>query len=106
MFKDEVIEAIHVFDEFLLTEERQRKVFNNGIYFDFTYGDPDPYNRNRRLGVLEFAMLLKTCKFYGIEIDANEIVDHPYNTKYENLVKMVSNVNCEGIKVKKIGHKE
>ena len=108
MLKEDIIEAVHIFDEFFLTEKRQRKVFNNGVYFDFTYGDPDPYHRNTRLGVLEFATFLKTCKFYGIEVDANYLVDHPYDTRYENLVKMVSASTYEEkeIKVKKLGRKE
>ena len=100
MLKEDIIEAVHIFDEFFLTEKRQRKVFNNGVYFDFTYGDPDPYHRKTRLGVLEFATFLKTCKFYRIEVDANYLVDHPYDVRYENLVKMLLASPCEEIKIK------
>lgn len=104
MLRNEINDALVIFNEFGITEDRQRNLFNNGIHFDFTYGDPDPFHRNKKLGVLEFATLLKTCKYYGISIDANEIVDHPYDSSYEELVKMVYDENNKyKIKVKKVG---
>lgn len=104
MFKNEVLEAIDIFNEFSITKDRQRKIFNKGIYFDFTYGDPDPYNKNRKLGVLEIAMLLKICKFYNIQIDANNIIDHPYDFNYINIVDMVCEIkNNDKNKIKRLG---
>ena len=51
MLKDEILEILDLLDKYNIPEERQRSLFEKGIHFDFTYGDPDYGNPNPTLTI-------------------------------------------------------
>ena len=40
MLRDELLEILEIFDAYNISEEDQRSLFEHGLHFDFTYGDP------------------------------------------------------------------
>ena len=92
MLKEEVLGILNVFDQSGISEENQRRLFQEGIYFNFTYGDPDPYNRNKRMNIFEFADFLKSCQQLDISVDANELVSKPSDVNNEKIVETVTDV--------------
>lgn len=90
MPSDEIIETFDIFNLYQITEENQRLVFENGIYFDFTKGSLDPTKRNKRLTAFGFSKLLKMCHQMHIPIDANNIIEEPF--KYEYLLGILCNL--------------
>lgn len=104
MLKDEILEILELFDKYKISEENGRRIFEKGIYFDFTYGDPDPRNRNQYLNVFGVGMLLKTCYENHIKININKLINEPYNFPYEDLVKEISMVqNKSYTRVRRLG---
>lgn len=92
MIKEEVLGILNVFDQSGISEENQRRLLQEGIYFDFTYGEPDFYNRNKRMNVFEFADFLRACQQLDINVDANELVSKPSDASNEKIVETVTNV--------------
>ncbi len=90
MLKEELLEILELFNKYKISEEDQRKLFENGLYFDFTYGDPDPSNKNQRLNIFGIGMLLKTCYENNITINIKQLINEPYYFPYEDLVKQVA----------------
>ena len=101
MLKNEMLEAMEIFNAYGITEERQRELFRGGIHFNFTYGDPDPMGINRRMDVFEFANMLKTFMFNGLKLEVNAMIDKPWDIKYEPLVKMIT--DKEIVTIRKLG---
>lgn len=89
MLKEELIEALAIFDSYNIPEDRQRSIITNGVRFDFTWGDPDPRRRNRFYDVFEFANFLKICTNMELELDANDLLKNYCNDGYEELLKAV-----------------
>lgn len=91
MLKEELIEALTIFDSYNIPEDRQRSIITNGVHFDFTWGDPDYKRRNRFYDVFEFANFLKICTNIGVELDANDLLKNYCNKdkEYEELLKAV-----------------
>ena len=81
-----------LFDYYKIPEERQRDIFENGIHFDFTYGDPDPTHRNSHLNVFGVGILLKTCKENKIRISIKQLLNEPWMFKDEELIRDVANM--------------
>ena len=107
MLREEILEILDLFDMYKIPEDDQRRLFENGLYFDFTYGDPDPRNRNQRLNVFGMGMLLKTCKENGIKLNVKQLLQEPYNFKNEELIKHVANEQTpKYTKVRKLGNKK
>ena len=52
MLKDEILEILDLLNKYNIPEESQRELFEEGLYFDFTYGDPDPTNKNQHLNYM------------------------------------------------------
>lgn len=102
MLKDEVIEMLEIFDEYQIPEDRQRSIILNGVDFNFTYGDPDPQRRNKYLDAFQLAELLKKCKKMNILIDVNQMLDKPYDLKYEKLLEFIENQDFYEGKTRKI----
>lgn len=106
MVKDEILEILALFDKYKISDERQRELFESGIYFDFTYGDPDPMHRNQHLNIFGIGMLLKTCRECHIRININKLIDEPYNFPYEELVKEIAVAQKSSyVKVRRLGGK-
>ncbi len=87
---DEVFEALEIFEYYNIPEQEQRDLFNQTIYFDFTYGDPDPGKQNRYVGVLQFAKLLQICKEINLVIDVNDVLKRPWAFEHSELVHYVT----------------
>ena len=75
MLKDEILEVLDLFEKFQISDEKQREIFKNGLYFDYAYGDPSP--KNQHLNFFGVGILLKTCLENNIEIDVNQLIDTP-----------------------------
>ena len=90
MLKDEIAEIFELFDYYKIPENEQRRLFERGLYFDFTYGDPDLDRRNQHLNVFGVGILLKTCQERGIDIDIEDLLDEPEQFKNEDLVSEVA----------------
>ena len=90
MLRNELLETLDLFDQYNMTEENQRELFENGLDFNFTYGDPDPTDRNQHLTVFGVSALLKTCQEHNVEIDANALVREPYRFPNEALIKEIA----------------
>ena len=90
MLREEIQEALDLFDEFKIPEEDQRRLFEEGLHFDFTYGDPDYGNINQHLNVFGVAMLLKTCRENKIRINIKQLLKEPWMFPDESLVKKVA----------------
>ncbi len=90
MLNDDLKEILHIFNKFDISEEDQRRIFSKGIYFDFTYGNPDPKHRNKKLDVFGVWILLKTCVDYNININLKTLLHEPWAFEEESLVRFAS----------------
>ena len=90
MLKDEVMKTFDLLKTHNVLEEEVEKIFYNGLYFDYTYGDPDYNHQNRRLNSLQVGELIEYLDKYNIECDLNQIIQYPYNFKYPELIKMIA----------------
>ena len=90
MLKDEILEILDLLNKYNISEENQKKLFENGLYFDFTYGDPDPTNKNQHLNIFGIGILLKTCLENNIRINVNRLLDEPWMFQDEDLIKEVA----------------
>ena len=106
MLKDEILEILDLLNKYNVPEESQRKLFEKGLYFDFTYGDPDPTNKNQHLNIFGIGILLKTCMENNIRININKLLDEPWMFQDEDLIKEVANVQYRRkVKIKTLGGK-
>lgn len=90
MLREQVAEILDIFDKFGIPEDEQRRLFEHGLYFDFTYGDPDPNHINQHLTVFGVAILLKTCLDNNIRVNIHQLLNEPYMFRDEALVKQVA----------------
>ncbi len=101
MIKDEVIKTLELLEKYGVNEEEQRKLLNNGLEFNFTYGDPDFNNENRYLGFLEVGELIDTLDKANIPFDITELINNPWCFEYPRLVRKIADKNKAKVKVKK-----
>ena len=60
--KEQMIEALDLFDTYGISEEKQLYIIGNGgVYFNFAYGT-DRQGINRKFDPLKFARFLKFCQ--------------------------------------------
>ena len=71
MLKDEILEILDLLDKYNIPEERQRSLFEKGIHFDFTYGDPDYGNPNPTLTIFG---IVETLFHINADVPASKIV--------------------------------
>lgn len=85
--KEQMIEALDLFDTYGISEEKQLYIIGNGgVYFNFAYGT-DRQGINRKFDPLKFARFLKFCQTSGIILDADALV---YGSSYgEGLMELV-----------------
>ena len=104
MLKDEILEILDLFDKYQISEDNQRKLFEKGLYFDFTYGDPDPMNKNQQLSIFGVGILLKTCLENNIRINIKQLLEEPWMFQDENLIKEVAKEqNRSYVRIKRLG---
>lgn len=107
MFKDDVMEVLNIFQEFRISGATQRKIFNEGLYFNYTWGDPDPNHINKHLDFFQVATLLRYLKHNNMKFNLNGLLKHPYNFEYPEIVKMVAGGQIPfDQKVKRRGRKQ
>jgi len=88
--KDKVINALNVLERYGVNENKQYEVLTKGLYFDFTYGDPDYGNVNRKLDVFQVVELLMTMEKMGLKVDVNAFFYSPWSFEYPELVRLVA----------------
>ncbi len=103
MVRDEIIEVLDLLDYYKVSEEDKRRVFGSGLYFDFTYGDPDPKRRNRQLNIFGVGMLLKTLKEERKNISVNRIINNPSGFYDEELIRQIYEIQNGYSRVRKLG---
>ena len=104
MLRDEIMEVLDLFDKYNISDENRRKLFSEGLYFDYTYGDPDPQGINQHLNFFGVGILLKTCLENDIKIDINQLLIQPYLFSDATLIKEIADAqNNQGIKPKTLG---
>lgn len=95
MLREEILEVLDLFDKYQIPEEKQREIFENGLYFNYTWGDPDPKHINQHLNFYGVGILLKTCLENNIIIDVDMLLDSPYMFQNEELIKEIALLqNC------------
>lgn len=87
--KEELLEALDIYEFFKIPEEKQRHILSFGMHFDFTYGDADRENRNRHYDFLQFAHFLKICKELDIDLDIKHLLEQPCDVQYAEIIQMV-----------------
>ena len=92
MILTEILDILKIFNENNLSEDEQREIFSNGIYFDFAYDDLDIDNKNRHLNVFEVAILLKTLNHNNLPVDVSKMIKSPSDFEYPNLVRTISDL--------------
>lgn len=91
--KEEILEMLEIFELYQIPEDKQKELISKGgLDFDFTYGDPDPHNRNKSFNVFEVADILKVCNILSIPLDANHMIDYPFDTEYEELINGLATI--------------
>ena len=98
MLRDEIREVLELFDEYKISEDDQRKLFEEGLFFNFTYGDPDYQNRNQRLNVFGVAILLKTCRENNIRLNVKRLLKEPYMFQSEDLICDIASIQDQQYK--------
>lgn len=93
MLREEINHVLDIFDSYQMTEEQQKRVLLHGIDFDFTWGDPDPTNRNRKLDCFEAAKFLEMCRDINIDIDVDHLLSTPYDAKYEKILGVMGSID-------------
>ncbi len=89
MFRDEVIDALDTFDEFNIDEETQKKIFYNGLYLNYTYGDPDPKHKNTYLTFIQVGTLLRFLKNNNLDFNLENLLIFTHRFEYPEIAKMV-----------------
>ena len=90
MFKDDVMEVLDIFQEYHVSAETQREVLLNGLYFNYTWGDPDPYGQNKFLNFFQVGTLLRYLKHNNMEFDVEKLFHLPYDFEYPEIVAMIA----------------
>ncbi len=104
MLKEEILEILELFDKYEIPEESQRQLFEQGLHFDFTYGDPDPTNKNQHLNIFGIGILLKTCLENNIRINVKKLLDEPWMFQDEGLIKEIAKEQKRSYpKIKRLG---
>ena len=84
--RNDINEALDILDSYQISDERQREIVTSGVHFNFTYGDPDYKDVNRRFDCFKFARMLKFCQDAGYDLDVQEMLRSPWNDHYQKLV--------------------
>lgn len=104
MIRDEILEILDLLNKYNIPEEIQRTLFEKGLDFDFTYGDPDPCHRNQHLNIFGVGILLKTHLENNKRIDVEKLLREPWNFPDENLIREVAMVqNKSKLMIKTLG---
>ena len=104
MLKEEILEILDLLNRYNIPEEKQRELFKNGLSFNFTYGDPDPTNKNQHLSIFGVGILLKTCLENNMQIDVKELINEPWAFQDQNLIKEVAMAQNHGkTRIKTLG---
>lgn len=103
MLRDEILEALDIFDECGISEDDQRTLFKDGLYFNYTYGDPDYNHENRHLDALKVATLIKTLKAYKKKFEVNDMLYNSYKFCYGDLVREIADMDGSFYKIKRLG---
>ena len=90
MLREEILEILDLFNKFKIPEKDQKRIFREGIYFDFTYGEIDLENKNQLLSAYGVGILLKTCLENKIHINIKQLLKEPWKFPYEDLVKRIA----------------
>ena len=101
--REEINEALDVFDVYGIPEEKQRYIINEGVYFCFSYGI-DRAGIDRSFDCFKFARFLTFCKNMGLDLDANKFLKECSDLKYQDLVHSfdkLDRMSKETIKSKK-----
>ena len=106
MIRDEIIELLDLLQKHNVTEKNQKELLlEGGLYFDYTWGDPDYNHENRRLDLFEVKILIELLDNAHIQADINEMIRMPHMFKYPELVRMIADNNGDGeivfVKIKK-----
>ena len=88
--KNKVMNALNVLDRYGVSESKQYEVLTKGVYFDFTYGDPDYGNQNRNLDVFKVVELLMTMERMGLNVNVQSVFYTPWSFEYPELVRQVA----------------
>lgn len=103
MLRDEIEEILDLFDEYGISEIDQRSLFEKGLHFDFTYGDPDYGNPNPTLTIFGVGILLKTFKEHNMRIDIKKLLEQPYRFENEELVRAIANAQHSDTRIPRLG---
>ena len=103
MVRDEILEILDLLDNVGVSEENKRKIFSDGLFFDFTYGDPDPKHKNRHLNIFGIGMLIKTLKEERNRISINKIIDAPHTFYDDDLIRAISDIQSGYSRIRKLG---
>lgn len=87
--KEELLEALEIYNYFRIPEEKLRMILAYGFSFDFTYGDKDREKANRHYDFLSFANFLKICKELDIDLDIKNLLENSSDNKYKEIIPMV-----------------
>ena len=71
--REELNEMLDVFESYGISEEKQRYIINEGVYFCFSYGT-DRAGIDRDFDCFKYARFLKFCKENGYDIDGDKLV--------------------------------
>ena len=103
MVRDEIIEILDLLDESKVSEENQRKVFSNGLSFNYTYGDPDYRGINKHLNIFGIGMLIKTLKAERRRLSINKIINSPWEFDDHHLLEEIDEFQKNNTRVKILG---
>ena len=103
MLRDEIEEILDLFDEYGISEIDQRSLFEKGLHFDFTYGDPDYGNPNPTLTVFGVGILLKTFKEHNMRVNIKKLLEQPYSFENEELVRAIANAQHSDTRIPRLG---
>mgnify|MGYP003571597155 CR=1 FL=1 len=93
--KEEVNKMLDIFNAYQIPEEKQKTIITEGVYFSFSYGGIDRSNSNRKFNCFKFSRFLDFCRKAEIELDVNEMLNSPWNSKYEELVHFFDSIDKE-----------
>ena len=102
MLRDDVNKIFDSLSRHHVSDEKQKELLLNGLYFDYTYGDPDYNRENRKLNFFEIGRLIDYLEGIGIPFDINEIINTPYTFRYPELVRMIADNKNDDVVVIKI----
>ena len=90
MFRDDVMEVLDIFQEYHISAATQRQVFEKGLYFNYTWGDPDPYGQNKLLDFFQVGTLLAYLKHNNMKFNVKKLFELPYAFEYPEIVEMIA----------------